>query len=312
MFKLYDVLLSTISFTLRVLPIVFFGMLASEVLLGFGLLKKLEKIGKPLTKLAKLPDVCGVAFVTAIGSPTASNAMLQDLREEGLLKDREVLLSSILNSTVVPLKETFTYHLPVILPMLGLYVGGVYVATLWLGTVVLLTFVIVCGRLTLDGRSVAVEMAIDCKDFSFKLALRRTLKKFKRIGIIFVVVTFCTFTLMNVGLIDKTETILLPIAKVLNLPSIAIPAIATYIASPIVGFSMFGSLLQSGAICERDAIISLLLGSVFMLPILYIRFYFPQWISIFGLRLGLLRGLISLSLMIFTRAAVLLLFLKIY
>ena len=312
MFKLYDVLLSTLSFTLRVLPIVFFGMLASEVLLGFGLLKRLEKIGRPLTKLANLPDVCGIAFVTAIGSPTASNAMLQDLREEGVLKDREVLLSSILNSTVVPLKETFTYHLPVILPMLGLYVGGVYVATLWLGTAALLIFVIVCSRLILDGRSVAVEMVIDCKHFSFKLALRKTLKKFERIGIIFVVVTFCTFTLMSVGLIDRTETLLLPIAKALNLPSIAIPAIVTYIASPIVGFSMFGSLLQSGAICEEDAIISLLLGSVFMLPILYIRFHFPQWISIFGLRLGLLRGLISLSLMMVTRVVVLLLFLKIY
>ena len=310
MFRFYDITISTLSLTLRVLPIVFFGMLTSEVLLGFGLLKRFEKIGKQLTKLANLPDVCGIAFITAIGSPTASNAMLQNLREEGVLKDKEALLSSILNSTVTPLKETFTYHLPVILPMLGLYVGGIYVATLWLGTIVSFIFVIICGKLILDGRSVAIEIVTNSKDFSFKLALRKTLKRFKRIAVVFIVVTFCTFTLMGAGLIDRTETLLHPIAKTLNLPSIAIPAIATYIASPIVGFSMLGSLLQSGVICEKDAIISLLLGSVFMLPILYTRFYFPQWISIFGLRLGLLRGLISLSLMMMTRTVILLIFLK--
>jgi len=43
------------------------------------LLSEIEAIGKLLTKLANLPEICGVALVTAIFSPTASNAMLQDL-----------------------------------------------------------------------------------------------------------------------------------------------------------------------------------------------------------------------------------------
>ena len=114
---------------------------------------------------------------------------------------------------------------------------------------------------------------------------------------------------MDFGLLERIEELVIPFARLLNLPPSIFPPLAAYIASPIVGLSMIGSLLQSGAIYEREAIITLLFGSVFMLPILYLRFYFPQWISIFGFKVGVLRGLISLSLITLTRVAILAFFL---
>jgi len=68
--------------------------------------------------------------------------MLQNFRENERLNETVVLLASILNSTVVPIRETFTYHLPVILPMLFTSEQFTY-QTLWLGTLVLLLFVVV-------------------------------------------------------------------------------------------------------------------------------------------------------------------------
>lgn len=310
-----SVVIKTISFVSPILLIMFIGLFVSEILIELGWMKRLEKIGKPLTSLSNLPKACGVTFIAAIGSPTAANTMLQDLRENKVLTDKEVLLASLLNTTVVPIRETFTYHLPVILPALGLYVGMVYIGTLWLGTLVLLLFVIVCGKILLKDRNVDVDASVvSVEEVAFEKSIgnatKKSLKRFGRIGFTFLSVTFVVFMLMNLGIIEKIEEYVIPFAKILNLPPIVFPPIAAYIASPLVGFSMIGSLIHSGVITEKEAIISLLFGSIFMLPILYLRFYFPQWISIFGLRLGILRGLTSMSLIMLTRIIILLIFIK--
>ena len=310
---LLNSLVKTINFVFPLLLIILIAMIISEIIIELGLLKKLKKIGA-ITKLANLPEVCGVTFAVAIVSPTAANSMLQNMRENKILSDKEVLLASLLNSTIVPLRETFTYHLPVILPILGLYVGIVYVGTIWLSSLALLTFVIIYGRMSLKNTSKKINVTVDnyCNhNRSIGNIIKRCLNRFKRICVTLIVTTFLIFTMLDLSLTKKIEEYIMPLGKVIGLPPQIFPAIAAYIVSPIVGFSMLATLLHNGIITEHDAIISLLLGSIFMIPILYARYYFPQWISIFGLKLGILRGMISLSISITIRIIVLLILLNI-
>ena len=69
---------------------------------------------------------------------------------------------------------------------------------------------------------------------------------------------------------------------------------------------MVGQLVKSGVVDEWNAFRGLIVGSIVMVPILYIRFYIPQWISIFGLRLGLARGLLGMALVLSVRVLLLL------
>jgi len=290
---------------------IFSGLIISELLIETGIIKKFEKKFEGIAKLANLPPICGITLVTALGSTVSADTILQNFRENKKLNETEVLLASILNSTVMPIRQTFTYHLPVILPMLGLYVGLVYISTLWLGFLVLFFFVVVAGRIILkrgDTTSAMVEKNILAGEKSLKKVVKKSVKRFIRIAIIFVVTTFAVFTLMDFGLLEGIKEFVAPFARLLNLPPSIFLPLAAYIASPIVGFSMISSLLQSGAICEREAIIALLFGSIFMLPIVYLRYNFPLWISIFGFKLGVLRGLINLSFLMLTRVLVLALF----
>ncbi|WP_448384394.1 nucleoside recognition protein [Desulfosoma sp.] len=301
----------TASFSASVLLIMGIGLAASEILLETGLLRRLEGIGKPLSRLAHLPDVCGVAVVAGILSPLAANTMLQSLREEKIITDRETFFASLLNGTIAPVKEAFTYQLPVILPALGIHVGLVYIGTLWLGAFVLFVFVAVCGRLALSSRVVANRPVAfsTAAPPSVRKAVHRWVKRFGRIAGIFFCVTFCVFLLMDLGILAKLEGMLSPLAAQLNLPPIVFPSVAAYVASPLVGISMMGSLVRSASVGHRDAIVALLFGSLFMLPVLYLRFYVPQWVAIFGVRLGVLRALTSASLIMATRLFVLFLFL---
>jgi len=303
-----SVFIKTASFAAPILLIMFVSMVASEALIGAGIVNRLEKIGEPLASFANLPGICGVVLVTAFGSPTAANIMLQDLRENRIITEKETLLASILNTTSVSIRETLTYHLPIVLPTLGLYVGLVYIGTFWLGTLILLLFVVISGKIFLRKREV---YGVELEKAEVSTMIKRVIRRYMRILSIFLTTTFAVFTLTELGLIKKIEDLVVPLAKVLNLPPAIFPPLAAYITSPLIGFSMIGSLIHNSVITEREAIISLLFGSIFMLPFLYIRFYFPQWISIFGFRLGVLRGLISMTLVMITRVIVLLIFISI-
>ncbi len=306
--------METINFVIPILAIIFMGLWGVELLFGIGVMKKLELIGKPLTKVANLPPESGIAFVTAFGSHSAANAMLQELWDNKKITEMEVLLSSVLNGTTAPLKETFQYHLPVILPALGLYVGSIYIASMWLGTIMVLMFVILAGRLFLPERNLNDIVRMSDRDRSLpkrkilSITIKKSAKNFKRIAKIFVVASFIMFLLINMGFFDAIQGFILPLAEFINLPPSVIPALTTYIASPTMGFPMIGALISNNKISGNMAIIALLSGSMLMLPVLYIKLYFPQWISIFRFRLGVIRGLITMSLLMITRGAILLIF----
>lgn len=311
--------IDTLAFIIPLLILIFVSLFLTEILLKRGLLKKAAIIGKPLTQLANLPPACAIPIISAIGSNLSANAMLQQLRNDHIIKDKEVLLASILSTIFVPIKD-LQFQLGVIIPTLGLYVGGVYVATMWLGTIVLITFVIIAGRLFLpkknrdhwDHYDKNQEKKEREKEDKFKLiksSLNRSLKTFKKIAITFSITTFIIFLLINLGVFDKIITFIEPLAKAIGIPANAIPALTAYVASPLVGYPMIGALINSNEISGNEAIIALLFGSIFMLPILYLKFYFPQWISVFGFKLGTIRGLISMSLFMLTRGVILILFL---
>ncbi len=312
--------IETIKFIIPLLILIFFSYLFAEILVELGILKKLEFLGRPLTKIANLPPESGTSFVASIGSFIAGNVILKNLYDNKKINRKELLLSSVLNSIIAPFKETFTYHIPVLLPTLGLFVGGIYLATVWAGTIMTILFVIIAGKSFLPKRDYKIEnsdekssvmIALNFDKFKkiFPVAIKNTLSQFKKIASLFFVMSFIIFFLIEIGVFNMLNGLIAPLSNIVGIPSSAIPALLTYIASPLLGYASFGSLLQAHEITEIEAIIALLFGSIFMLPILYVKLYFPQFISIFGFRLGLIRGIITLSLVMITRGFILLIFL---
>ncbi len=311
--------LETLKFICPILLLIFISLFLCQIFIQLGLFKKLEPLGKIMTKLANLPPQIMVPFIVSLGSHVAANTILQNLRENQELTDREVLLGSILNSSIGPLRETFTYHLPIILPALGLKIGSFYILTLWFGNFLLFLFVVITGRILLPKRDYNKFIKLPENLFYEKIpknfknllisAFKKILKIYKRISILFFTTTFLVFLLSNLGFFKKLGKLFFPIINWTHLSPKVIPALSTFIFSPIIGYASLGSLLQKGEIMDKEAFIALLIGSIFMLPIIYLRLYFPQWIAIFGLRLGLLRGIISLNLILFSRILVLIAFL---
>lgn len=322
-------LLKTLSDTWHIVPrvliIMFVSLYASQVLIEAGLFKRLEFIGRPLARLANLPHEAGITFLASFGSVLAGNTMLAKLHQERRIDDRQTLLSALLNTTPVYLKETFTYQIPVMIPLLGIKVGLLYFLTFIVSGIIKTLFVIVYGRMRLKGpgserRSVDPNSAntgmTSQKKFGrkfgevFVLAFTRQRKIFLKISAIFILTTFTIFLLINNGVITGLVDYVRPLTDFFRLPPSCVLPVSTYMFSPLVGATSLGAMLKDGMLSDLQGITACVLGSLLMLPIFTLRYSFARYTSIFGFSLGSSILLVSTSLGMLSRGAFLFLFLS--
>ncbi len=318
-------LLKTLSDTWHIVPrvliIMFVSLYASQVLIEAGLFKRLEFIGRPLARLANLPHEAGITFLASFGSVLAGNTMLAKLHQERRIDDRQTLLSALLNTTPVYLKETFTYQIPVMIPLLGIKVGFLYFLTFIVSGIIKTLFVIVYGRMRLKGpglerRSVDSNSAntgmTTRRKFGevFVLAFTRQRKIFLKISTIFILTTFTIFLLINNGVITGLVDYVRPLTDFFRLPPSCVLPVSTYMFSPLVGATSLGAMLKDGMLSDLQGITACVLGSLLMLPIFTLRYSFARYTSIFGFSLGSSILLVSTSLGMLSRGAFLFLFLS--
>jgi len=305
----------------RVLIIMFVSLYASQVLIEAGLFKKLEFIGRPLARLANLPHEAGITFLASFGSVLAGNTMLAKLRQERRIDSTQTLLSALLNTTPVYVKETFTYQIPVMIPLLGIKVGLLYLLIFIVSGIIRTLFVIIYGRIRLKGpesepRSIdpdSTHLGMTTKrKFGrvFVLALTRQRKFFFKVSAIFVSTTFIIFLLINNGVITGLVDYVRPLTDFFRLPPSCVLPVGTYMFSPLVGATSLGAMLKDGILTDLQAITACVLGSLLMLPIFTLRSSFPKYTSIFGFSLGSSILLVSTGLGMLSRGAFLLLFLS--
>jgi len=317
---LLKALVDTWQVTPRVLIVMFLSLYGSQVLIELGVFDKLAFIGRPLAKLARLPAEAGLTFVTSLGSVVAGNAMLARLHAEGKLDGGETFLIALLNSTPIYIRESFTYQLPVMLPLLGLKVGGVYFAAFLAAGVVRVLFVIIAGRLCYarparSGLEAQPKVAAAAEGGRPRLraalvdGFTRQKRILLRVCAIFVVITFLIFVLTNSGLISRVVPYVKPLTDLFDLPPSCVVPLGAYILSPLVGATSIGAMLRDGPLSEWQGIVACLLGSILMLPVFTLRFSFPRYAAIFGVGMGTRILATSTVLGMLTRAVFVVVFL---
>ena len=145
-----DPYLTALEATLRLVFRMGAGMFVSlfgvELLMQLGLMRYLRPIGRPVARLAHLPSESALCFLTAIGSMVAAHTMAARFHQDQRLTDAQVKLTGVLNTVPFHFKETLTFQLPVVLPLLGWELCLIYITAFWLTGVLKLAFVLGWGR----------------------------------------------------------------------------------------------------------------------------------------------------------------------
>jgi hypothetical protein len=332
-----ELLIRTLQFALPVLVTIFLGLFSAGILVELGLLNSISRISRPLVSIARLPEICASSFIVSLGSTVAANAMVARFKDDNSLENREVFLCTMINSIPAYIREIFTYQIPIVVPALGLFAGTLYALVFMVTAIVKIFVVIILGRTLFEPRYYGQAMPSDTRDTvargtavmknssdsndfpdanrisciktaAFKVILSQR-KIFLRISSLYLAMTFLLFTLRDRGMFESTA--LLPMAGLFGIPTESIVPLTTYVASPILGISMIGPMIRSGSISEIQAMIVLMLGSMFMLPAFALRSMVPNYTALFGARLGLSVVVVSTGISILVRLAFLLAFLSI-
>ena len=312
-FSMIDLILRTLEFAAPILAMIGLGLFGAGVLMEMGLLGGLSRISRPIFSFTRLPDACASAFVVSLGSAVAANGMVAKFREEGRLEEKEVVLCALMNSIPVYLRELFTYQVPIVIPALGLVVGGFYAFVFIATALFKISVVVILSRLFLGRKVCRLPEEIQEERVSFLEAARRSIRQqrrlFLKIAAIYLTMTAVVFALRDRGAFEVFSV--LPLAELFGIPPESIVPLTTYVASPIVGISLLGPMIASNGISELQAMIVLMLGSMFMLPLFAARSLLPRYVGLFGPRLGV--GIVALStgMSIFVRLVILLLLLAV-
>lgn len=303
--------LNVLDFALPVLIMIFVGLIGTSVLVELGLMQKFSKLVSPVFAYTNLPETCASSFVVAIGSADAANSMLLQAKKESCLDDTEVLLCSMMNATPAYFRELFTYQIPIVLPALGLVVGGFYSLVFVVTAVFKILIIAIASKIFLKRSSCKAPETRSKEKVSLNTAFRRAFKKefrlFLRIAGVYLIATTIIFALQERGAFEIFSV--LPLAELFKIPPETIVPLTSYVASPILGISLMGPMIHSGEITEVQAMIVLMLGSMFMLPIFAIRSQLPRKVAIFGTSLGVRIVAYSTTISILVRLVILLILL---
>ncbi len=298
-----NLLIRVLDFATPILIMILLGLFGAGILVEMGIMQRLAFLSRPIFVFTRLPEACSTAFVVSLGSAVAANGMIASFRREGSISDRETMLCAIMNSIPVYLRELLTYQVPIVIPALGMVVGGFYALVFLLTAAVKVAAVVLLSRILLDRASCSPSIAPPPKGVSLKDALTRTLQKegrlFLRIAAIYLGVTTIVFLLQDGGYFEIFSV--LPLAEIFGIPAESIVPLTTYVLSPIAGISLLGNMIHVGTISDVQAMIVLMLGSMFMLPIFAAKSLAPRYVAIFGSRLGLKIVFLSTGLSVLVR-----------
>lgn len=257
-------------------------------------LQHLGRVMHPLARLGHLPAGCATTLTLCLADRIAGYAMLAELKNNGVVKNREVVITFLVSAVPTGLYFTIFSLGPAVVTSLGYHAGGMYLAiylstNLMVGTVGLLL-----GRLILPRPGQAREGSTQIQkavttSWRDKLvtAVRRTIPAFCRLAAVFMPVTFLASILLQTELVKQVLRQVEPILSYMGLPGPILFVITTGVMSMIAAVGTLGPILQAGLVTPAEAVTGLLVTSVLHHLYEFWSHGLPTNVSIFGPKLGM-------------------------
>lgn len=283
---LSDAFYLSVDYLLTIIPVMVIGVVVAELLVEIGWIHKIGFIVSPLIRFAHLREECSISFITAFGSPAASNSMLKKLYDDGLIERKELIVASLINSFPSIIMHWRTM-LPVFIPLLGM-AGMIYLGILTAVGLLRTLVTLLVGRFLLNEKKYIPNNIIH-QPRSFSKSLKMSFKKSKktiyRIITMTIPITILVFVMIDAGFFEVLAAFLKEHAVFVPVPGEALPIIAAQFTANIAAYTIAGNLLSAGILNTKEIVVSLLVGKI-LSSIMSIRILIPYYVGIFGSKLG--------------------------
>ncbi len=305
MWEVWSVLPTVAWRVAKVAAFIALGVSLANLLVAFGLVERIARVSKYLTRPANLPDEVGTAIVTTAASTTAGYGMLADYRDAGRLSDRATLVAVTINTFFGFVQHIFTFYAPVLIPILGLEVGLLYVGSrAAIALAITLTGVLAGALLLPSGTDAAATTPVEPdggtattppedvgRDYpasprgKLEYAVRNGYEKTRailpRLAGIYIVVAVIT---ANVD-VSQATSVADPLASVLGLPGAAVPVIAVFTLDTTNG-ALFLASLPAETFTPEGAVATMLVGGIISFAVSTFKRSIPFQYGIWGAEFG--------------------------
>lgn len=286
-----------VLFLVRTTLLVVAGVVLANILMATNVLSRLTFITAPLCRASRLPEECILAIITTTISSTAGKSALSAMHRNGRLTDEQVICSVVMSTfPIVAGESLLRVQAPVAIVLLG-PVGVVYIVLNMFAALLQSIAALLYARAWLSPKATRGEHGTtsDCPLLSKGLAsnshrgggvvvagIKRALPVLRSVLPILLTTLVLVRALDVIGAMDRVGILFSPVMLALQLPGECVAAVVAQLLHFSAGYGVAASLLSGGVITDKQAILTLLLGSMVTITMINIRYSIPVNVSLFG------------------------------
>ncbi|AEH06876.1 nucleoside recognition domain protein [Methanothermococcus okinawensis IH1] len=275
-----------LTYTIKISIIVLISMFAMNYTINTGIMKRFSELMEPITKHLNVNPLSISSILVCFFSPTVGYSILAEGLRDKKLNEKEIIGTSLANSFPSVLSHTFTFFIPVVIPILGL--TGLLFVLIRLGASLVKSLI---GAIYLSIISKKVDFEVpeinkmDKKE-NLEKSLKSTLRFSKRLIPIMLITMFLVVYLSKIGVFDYLNNLVSPITNILGLnPNVGLLSL-TEIVNVQAAIVMAGGFLNENMLSSKEVLIGLIIGNVLTFSTRYVKHSLPLHVSLFGTKLG--------------------------
>jgi hypothetical protein len=268
-----------------------FGIILANILVETGVFGRLSRLTRPLCRISGLSEASTTAILAIFLNPTAGKALYAGLYHDGKVEKDEIVPTLVMSTFPVVLGESlFRVHLPAAIVLLGPVIGTLHVFlnlfSSFLQLIGALFYMRVIRRKeTLQGSCEMGEnsrIKISFTRGAVSRGFRKAWPQLRRI-IPVTVIAVLAFTVLTIyGVMDLIGLLFQPVLGAIGLPGESSTALLAQILRSYAGYAVVASLVATGTLVLKTALVTLLIGSMMVITLIYLRYTLPLNLSLFG------------------------------
>ena len=306
-----------ISSVVNAVLLVIAGVILANILAETGIFSRLSSFTGPLCRFSGLSDACVLSIVAMGVNATAGKSMLAEYYRDGKVTEREVIPVLIMGAFPVVLGESlFRVQLPTALVLLGPVVGGVYTGLNLFSSGIQALFALIYSRRFLAGSGrapppVPSAAALMLNQEVVLAGCRKAVPTLRRVVPVTLAALVAFSLLSATGVMDGIAAAFDPLLRAFGLPGESAAALVAQFLHFSAGYAIVASLLDGGVLTFETALVTLVIGSMVVITLIYVKYSVPLYLSLFGrfgVRISLATYAASMAAKVITVALVFLLF----
>jgi len=286
-------LLSFVNYTIRAVLLITAGIILVNLISETGIMSKLKIISVPFCRISGLSEEAVVSVLSMVINPTSGKSMLAEYHREGKVGKEEIVPSLIIGTFPAVFGESlFRAQFPTAVVILGPVLGGIYTFFNLFSTLIQ-----VCGALIYTNLVVRKRRTVPEKQYenveaaeklkrpdmnSLKKAFEKSKKPLKKV-IPITIITMILFWILSIaGVLNWLSVIFDPILNLIGLPGEASAALLAQFMHFSAGYTVVGSMVDTGMLDFGQALVTLILGSMILITMIYLKYSVPLYIGMFG------------------------------